>query len=90
MRIIRHLTNECIAWLIHILRWMPGNCGIWLRYCYYKNRLAGCGKNVSIAQGCYIRDCKNITLQSNIGLGLYTQIYASGFGTERIIIGNDV
>ena len=48
------------------------------------------GCPLSILPGCYLRGCKNISLGSNIGLGLFAQIYATGTGSEKITIGDDV
>ena len=90
MRLLRLIYYEFKEWITYILRWFPGTCGVKLRYYYYKNLLAGCGQRVNISTGCYIRDCKNIILGNNIGLGLYSQIYAAGKGSERIIIGDNV
>jgi len=86
----RLIKNEIGNWVSSLLRGCPGRIGSKLRYQYYKHQLAGCGQKVSIAPGCHIRDCKNIELGSNVGLGIGTQIYASGEGTEKILIGNNV
>lgn len=90
MRILYLIKSEMSAWLTHLLRWFPGGCGCRLRYYYYRNRLAGCGHETTIPEGCHIRDCKNIHLGNAISLGLYSQIYAAGNGSEKIVIGNDV
>jgi galactoside O-acetyltransferase len=90
MRIFHLLYSELNEWIVHILRWLPGHCGVILRYHYYKNLLGGCGRKVVIETGCYIRECKNIVLGNTIGLGLYSQIYAAGKGKERIIISDNV
>lgn len=87
---LRLVKNEIGDWVSSLLRGCPGRIGSKLRYHFYKHRLAGCGQNVRIAQGCYIRDCKNIELGSNVGLGIGAQIYAGGGGMEKIRIGSDV
>lgn len=86
----RLVKDEIEDWVSSLLRGCPGRIGSMLRCSYYKHRLAGCGQNVSIAPGCHIRDCKNIELGSNVGLGIGAQIYASGGGMEKIRIGSDV
>ena len=90
MRILYLFKSEMSAWLTHLLRWVPGGCGCRLRYYYYRKLLADCGQNVTILEGCYIKDRKNIILGDGVGLGLYSQIYAAGKGNERIVIGNNV
>jgi galactoside O-acetyltransferase len=90
MQVLNLICYELNAWITHILRWLPGSCGVKLRYYYYKHLLAGCGQKIGISTGCYIRDYRNIIFGNNIGLGLYSQIYAAGTGSERIIIGDNV
>ncbi len=90
MRILYLFKSEMSAWLTHLLRWFPGGCGCWLRYYYYRGRLAACGQGITIPEGCHIRNCKNIHLGDIVSLGLCSQIYAAGNGSEKIVIGNDV
>ena len=90
IRFFRLIMAEVGDWAAQLLRWCPGRVGLKLRYHCYKHRLAGCGRNVGISQGCYIRDFKNIELGNNVGLGLGAQVYASGKGNEKILIGDDV
>lgn len=77
-------------WLFDLLRIMPGNLGVTLRYTVYKGLFARCGKNISVSQGCHIRDFKKIVLGNNIMFGLNSQIYSAGNGNERIEIGDNV
>lgn len=90
LRIIKIAFNELQYWLYDIIKYIPGNIGIILRYNLYKHLFAGCGKNVNISQGCHIRDFKNISIGSNLGLGPISRIYAAGMGNERIEIGDNV
>lgn len=77
-------------WLFEFLRIMPGNLGVALRYSIYKVIFARCGKNISVSQGCHIRDFNKIALGNNITFGLNSQIYSAGNGNERIEIGDNV
>ena len=86
MTSLNRISSEIDEWIAHMIRWFPGACGSRLRHYYYKSRLAGCGRNVSFSLGIHIRDCKNIRLGNNVGIGMYCQIYASGAGNEGIII----
>ena len=85
--ICRSEINEFVAQLI---RWFPGRSGFLCRLLYYRGRLAHCGKNITISEGCYLCECKNISLGERVALGLFTQLYAGGEGTESIQIGDDV
>lgn len=89
MKIITLFRSELSNWISHFLRWLPGSIGSRLRYYYYNNRFERCGKRVHIAVGCTLRGCRNIVLGNNIGFGLYSQLYASGNGGDKIIIGNN-
>ena len=84
------IVSELIEWVEHFLRWFPGKSGIKLRYFYYRSKLKRCGRSISFPTGCYIRECKNIVLGNTIYFGLHNQIYATGTGSESIIIGNNV
>jgi len=90
MKIPHLLHSELNEWIAHMLRWFPGGSGHNLRYYYYKSRLARCGRNVSFSVGCYLREYNNINLGNNVGLGIYSQIYASGTGNESIVIRDNV
>ncbi|MHB8110094.1 MAG: acyltransferase [Syntrophorhabdaceae bacterium] len=87
---MNRLGRELDQWISGLLRWLPGRLGVALRYRYYRPKFAECGNDITIEVGAFIRDCNNISLGNNIGLGLYSQIYASGDGTERIFISDDV
>lgn len=84
------IISELSSWLFFIARWFPGSTGVAIRYLLYKNCLRKCGKKINITMGCYIRDCKNISIGDNVNMGLNSQVYASGEGYERIEIGNNV
>jgi galactoside O-acetyltransferase len=77
-------------WAAGILNVIPGAIGNKLRYLFYKNKFAECGRNIQISQGCHFRGCKNIRLGNNIGFGLNSQVYANGKGKERIDFGDNV
>ena len=69
--------------VLRLLRALPGSIGFSLRYYFYKRKFAECGDRVNIGIGCHIRDCENISLGNNTGLGLYAPTYAAGSGSER-------
>jgi galactoside O-acetyltransferase len=89
-KIISAFLDEADAWISAALRSCPGRIGTYLRYRHYKLRFRACGKNVRIAPGCYIRDCRKIEIGSDVSLGIGSQLYAGGDGTEQIRIGSDV
>lgn len=84
------LTTEIHSWGLHILRWLPGGIGSRLRYYYYSRILASCGERVSFPIAVFMRECRNISIGTDVGLGLFSQIYAAGSGAEQIRIGNHV
>ena len=84
------IGSEFTEWFTHLIRWIPGKCGFVVRYYFYKHYLASCGHHVNISVGCQMRDRKNITIGNKTSLGIFTQLYASGNGNERIFIGNNV
>lgn len=88
MRIIRIISAELKDAFLSIIRWLPGMAGVMIRYHIYKKHFAACGKNICISMGCYIRDSENISLGSDLQLGLNSQLLAAGNGTERLEIGN--
>ncbi len=90
MKMINLIYSELNEWIIHVLRSLPGCLGSRLRYYYYRHRLASCGQNVNIPPACYLRDCRSIVIGSDVGLGIYTQLYAAGSGKEKIRIGDHV
>jgi galactoside O-acetyltransferase len=90
MRLLDTVRSELDEWIAHMVRWFPGRCGYRLRYYYYRGRLAGCGRTVDFSVGSYIRECKNITIGNNVGLGIYSQIYAAGTANESIVIKDNV
>ena len=89
-KIFKKIIREINEWISCIIRFIPGKIGIIFRYHIYKFFFSSCGKNVSISNGCYIRDFKNISLGSNVGFGLNSQIYSTGIGNEQIEFGNNV
>jgi acetyltransferase-like isoleucine patch superfamily enzyme len=88
--VINYIKNEPKGWVVDCLRWMPASIGAGLRYLYYRGRFKSCGKNIHIPQGCYIRDCKNISFGNNIWICPNAQIYASGGKGEMIEFGNNI
>ncbi len=90
MKIFRKIYSEIEAWLLFLIRMMPGGVGVRIRFFVYCGKLLRCGDKVLISTGCIIRDCQNIIFGNNVKIGLCNQIYASGNGNERIEIGNDV
>jgi acetyltransferase-like isoleucine patch superfamily enzyme len=81
---------EIQSWGLHILRWLPGGIGSRLRYYYYRRILSDCGERVSFPIAVFMRECRNISIGTDVGLGLFSQLYAAGGGAERIRIGNHV
>ena len=88
MKWIRLLLTDIIAYFNTLLIWFPGNAGCWLRYTTYKKRLKKCGHNIRIPAGSFFRGSSEISLGSNIGFGIFNQIYAAAGG--RIAIGDNV
>ena len=84
------IASEFVSWYMSFIRWMPGDIGKKIRFRFYQKRLLRCGDNISIAQGCYIRDFKNIAIGNNFDVCPNSQIYASEKGNESIEIGNNV
>lgn len=84
-------VTEFQSYCSSFITWMPGTIGTTLRYSIYKNKFAACGENIHVAIGCTIRGFENIVLGNNVGIGLYSQIYAGlSKGDARIAIGNNV
>ncbi len=90
MKIVQNIVSEISAWIEGAIRWLPGKVGVKIRYFYYRCVLASCGRDVHIAEGGHLRECRHIYLGSNINLGILTQMYASGTGKESIVIKNNV
>ena len=89
-KIFSRIISELSSWLYFLVRWMPGDTGTIIRYYLYRASLARCGKKLNVSPGCYLRDCRNITIGDRVNIGLNSQIYAAGEGTESITIGNNV
>jgi len=91
LKLCKGLAIEFGSFFSSMVAWMPGTIGANLRYLIYRNKFAACGENVYISIGCVFRGFGNIVLGNDVGIGLYSQIYAgSRKGTGRITIGNDV
>ena len=90
MKLVKLIIGEFKNWLGFLIRGLPGISGDKIRVLMYKPFLRKGGKKISISQGCYLRDLKNISLGSNITIGIHAQIYASGTGKESITIGDRV
>ena len=90
VKMLKKVCNELSEWIAWLLRFLPGNVGSKLRYYYYRHRFAKCGSRINIQAGFSVRGLKNIILGSDVGIGLYAQLYATGNGSERIAIGDHV
>jgi len=90
MKILKKLLREIKHWVFSFMVWIPGGCGRQIRYLSYRKLFARCGKKIGVACGCRIRGFKNISLGSNVGFSLNSQIYAFGQGNESIEIGDNV
>ncbi|MFH1429250.1 MAG: acyltransferase [Candidatus Margulisiibacteriota bacterium] len=87
---MKTIFNELKQWYFDLLRSFPGHTGDKLRSHVYRKMLAGCGKNIQVPKGCYIRELSKITFGNNVYLGLNNQIYAMGDDNEYIKIGDNV
>jgi acetyltransferase-like isoleucine patch superfamily enzyme len=92
------------VWLMTVT-YLPGGCGNYLRYRYYRRRLKHCGTGVIFDQGAIINGASLISLGSNVHIDKYCIISTGktlqgkvrrkqnasfAYGEGELVIGDDV
>ena len=78
--IIRIFPLKVRIWFYERLRNIKGLLGIGLRYTVIKTIAKCCGDNVSIFEGCYFRNIKDISFGDNVSIWPMCYLDAVGGG----------
>lgn len=75
--------------IVSIIRNIPGRAGILLRNMIYSSKFSSYGRSNAFLTGTHVRGYYNISIGSNVNIGINNQIYCSD-NPGGLVIGNNV